>query len=91
MRLSGDCAALCVEKGSIAIDGVSLTIARVNEEVISLAVIPHTAEHTTLCRSRAGDEVNVETDLLGKYVQRLLTGGKPASGLTMDKLSEWGF
>lgn len=91
LRLSDECAALCVEKGSIAIDGVSLTIARVNAEMISLAVIPHTAEHTTLCRRQAGDEVNVETDLLGKYVQRLLTGGKPASGLTMDKLSEWGF
>ncbi|NLP11825.1 riboflavin synthase [bacterium] len=91
LQLSGDCAALCVEKGSIAIDGVSLTIADVNEEVISLAVIPHTAEHTTLCRRRSGDEVNVETDLLGKYVQRLLTNGKPASGLTLEKLFEWGF
>lgn len=91
LQLSGENAALCVEKGSIAIDGVSLTIAEVKEEVISLAVIPHTAEHTTLRRRRTGDEVNVETDLLGKYVQHLLTGGKPASGLTMEKLSEWGF
>ncbi len=91
LQLSGACAALCVDKGSIAVDGVSLTIANVNEEVISVAVIPHTAEHTTLRRRRIGDEVNVETDLLGKYVQRLLNGGKPASGLTMEKLSEWGF
>jgi len=91
LQLSGDCAALCVEKGSIAIDGVSLTIAQVKEEVISLAVIPHTAEHTTLRYKQIGDEVNVETDLLGKYVQRLLTGGRPASGLTMEKLSDWGF
>jgi len=91
LQRSGACAALCVDKGSIAVDGVSLTIANVNEEVISVAVIPHTAEHTTLRRRRIGDEVNVETDLLGKYVQRLLNGGKPASGLTMEKLSEWGF
>ena len=62
----------CVEKGSIALDGVSLTIAGIVGRKITVAVIPHTALHTTLGQGRTGDLVNVEVDVLAKYVERLL-------------------
>ena len=57
-------------KGSITIDGVSLTLVDVNDEHFSIALIPHTLNNTTLGSLRAGDEVNLETDILAKYVQR---------------------
>lgn len=61
-----------VEKGSIAVDGISLTIAALREGSFDVAVIPHTFAETTLGDRRAGDRVNLEVDLLGKYVERLL-------------------
>jgi riboflavin synthase alpha subunit len=64
----------CVEKGSMAIDGVSLTIAALRDDGVELALVPFTLEHTTLARLRAGDEVNVEVDLLAKYAERLASG-----------------
>jgi riboflavin synthase len=62
----------CIEKGSIAIDGVSMTIVSVNAQSFSVAVIPHTREVTTLGRLSEGDEVNLEVDMLAKYVEKLL-------------------
>ena len=62
----------CAEKGSIAVDGVSLTIAAVDETGIAVALVPHTLERTTLGGRAAGDPVNVEVDILAKYVERLL-------------------
>ncbi len=70
--LSRDGSLLVVPKGSIAIDGISLTVAVLKGERVLVSVIPFTVEHTTLRQRRAGDEVNVEFDLLGKYVMRLL-------------------
>ena len=61
-----------VEKGSIAVDGVSLTVVGVDDDRFSVAVIPHTASVTTLGRRRPGDRVNLEFDLIAKYVERLL-------------------
>jgi len=61
-----------VEKGSIAVDGISLTIAALGEGSFDVAVIPHTFAQTTLGDRRAGDRVNLEVDVLGKYVERLL-------------------
>ena len=61
-----------VEKGSMAIDGVSLTIADVSTHRITVAIIPYTLEHTTLGSLRNGNQVNIEVDVLGKYVERLL-------------------
>ena len=62
----------CVEKGSVAIDGVSMTIATLNDDSFSVALIPHTREATTLGGLSAGDEVNLEVDVLAKYVEKLL-------------------
>lgn len=90
IAVNHDLADLCVEKGSIAIDGVSLTIARLDESKVDIAVIPHTAGHTTLGRKKKGDTVNIETDILGKYVLRYLR--RPSSSsLNMEQLTGWGF
>jgi riboflavin synthase alpha subunit len=61
----------CVEKGSLAVDGVSLTIAALRDDGVEIALVPFTLEHTTLGALGAGDEVNVEVDLLAKYAERL--------------------
>lgn len=61
-----------VYKGSIAVDGVSLTVAKVTPTGFSVAIIPHTAKVTTLGRVQPGDSINLETDLMGKYVERLV-------------------
>jgi riboflavin synthase len=63
---------LLVSKGSVAVDGISLTVNDCGQRHFSVAVIPHTLQHTNLRDRRVGDKVNVETDLIGKYVQRLL-------------------
>lgn len=61
-----------VEKGSVTIDGISLTVAAVTAHDFSVSVIPHTAEVTTLGSKKEGDIVNLETDIIGKYVEKLL-------------------
>jgi len=63
----------CVEKGSITVDGVSLTVASLAGDAFSIALIPHTLAETTLSRLAPGDEVNLEVDVLAKYVERLVT------------------
>ena len=85
-----------VEKGSIAIDGISLTVAKVTETTFAVSIIPHTAAETTLSERKMGDKVNLENDIIGKYVEKLAgpyTGGAGGSGsgsgsggLTMEKL-----
>ena len=82
-----------VEKGSIAVDGISLTVARVEADRFSLSVIPHTAAVTTLGERRTGDRVNLECDVIGKYVEKLLrTAGprRPEGGLTREFLAQNG-
>lgn len=80
VRIPGDLMRYCVEKGSIAIDGVSLTIFDLDGESLSVAVIPYTAEHTTLGAKSPGDPVNIEVDLTAKQIEKLLTpyvSGRP--------------
>jgi len=67
----------CIEKGSIAVEGVSLTVAAFDDEGFEVALIPHTLEVTTLGRLEAGDEVNLEADVLGKVVERLVAARLP--------------
>jgi riboflavin synthase len=80
-----------VEKGSVAVSGVSLTVFACDPEGFSVAVIPHTLERTTLAGCRGGDGVNLEADILGKYVEKLLSGGREAPGLNMETLARSGF
>ena len=83
-----------VEKGSIAIDGISLTVAAVGEREFSISAIPHTVRQTVLHHRRKGDLVNLETDIIGKYVEKLLRPAEPAApraGLSLEFLMENGF
>ena len=83
-----------VEKGSIAIDGISLTVAKVNEKNFSVSIIPHTAQETILSHRLVGDIVNIENDVIGKYVEKLITfekSKKYESNITMDFLINNGF
>lgn len=83
-----------VEKGSIAIDGISLTVAAVEADRFFVSVIPHTAAVTVLGRKQPGDIVNLETDLIGKYVEKLLRPAAdtaPKSGISLEFLMKNGF
>lgn len=87
-----------IKKGSIAIDGISLTVTEVTSSTFSVSLIPHTAKETTLGFKTVGDTVNLETDILGKYVERMLNwdmqyGKKSACAGSLDKniLLENGF
>lgn len=82
---------LIVMKGSIAIDGISLTVANIDDSCFQVSVIPHTGEETTLLTRKPGDIVNLENDIVGKYVERLLTPYENHSGITVDFLREHGF
>lgn len=77
-----------VEKGSVTVDGISLTVNRCEKNRFHVSIIPHTAEKTTLGFKKVGDRVNLETDILGKYVEKLL---HPDRGIDMDFLSKHGF
>jgi riboflavin synthase len=80
-------------KGSIALDGISLTVADWHDGIVETAIIPFTYEHTILSSLKVGDPVNVECDILAKYVERMVEGRKePASSrLTVARLIEEGF
>lgn len=90
---------LIVEKGSIAIDGISLTVARVDEGSFAVSLIPHTGKETTLLEKEVGDIVNLENDVIGKYVEKLMAfkekdaswHSKEKQTLTADFLMENGF
>jgi len=93
---SDDILALIVEKGSICTDGISLTVAAVSEKDFKVSIIPHTGEETTLLKKRVGDSVNLENDVVGKYVQKLMFGNSKKSeskesGITMEMLQDMGF
>lgn len=79
-----------LEKGSIAIDGVSLTVSRKEESAFSVSMIPHTGKETVLLRKRVGDLVNIECDYLGKFVEQLMHKGHEGT-VTIEKLKNWGY
>ena len=80
-----------VKKGSIAINGISLTVADIKKNIISIAVIPHTFENTNLKTIKSGDDVNIETDIIAKYVEKFLSTSDNKSGISMEFLMENGF
>lgn len=95
MRTSEKVTRYIVEKGSVAIDGVSLTVARVWADGFEVSLIPHTAEHTVLAGKGAGAVVNLENDIIGKYVEKLMTLGAAGKtrqrGITAEFLAGAGF
>lgn len=74
-----------VEKGSVAIDGISLTVVEVTESLFSVSVIPHTAAVTTLAGKRSGDRFNLETDMIGKYVLRALSLSQSSNNTSVNE------
>lgn len=81
-----------ISKGSVAVDGVSLTVVNIEGNQFSVSIIPFTAENTTFGFRQVGDRVNVEVDLIGKYVARLMRAGpKEKSEITEEWLKEMGF
>jgi riboflavin synthase len=80
-----------VEKGSIAIDGISLTVARLDAKSFDVSVIPHTLAVTTLTDKKTGDSVNLECDVIGKYLEKLASPEKGQGGITPGFLAENGF
>ena len=89
IRISREASALCIPRGSIAIDGISLTIFEVQKELVTVSIIPHTFSETTLGFKREGDLVNIETDMLGKYIAKQLQA--KSTTLTADFLQQYGF
>ncbi|MBW2094645.1 MAG: riboflavin synthase [Deltaproteobacteria bacterium] len=86
-----------IEKGSIAVDGISLTINRCGETFVEVNIIPETAKQTTILNKRTGDPVNIEVDLIGKYVEKFFQNkqsppkGEASSGITGEMLTKYGF
>ena len=76
IKIPGALLRYAVEKGSVAVDGVSLTVAELAEDCISVALVPHTLAVTSFGVARAGDPVNIEVDMIAKYVERLLEGSR---------------
>ena len=82
-----------VEKGSVTVDGISLTVAKTAKETFSISAIPHTVKQTALQERKEGDMVNLETDMIGKYVEKLLSSDmqqQKESKVTMDFLANCG-
>ena len=99
VRASDSVLRYVVEKGSVALDGISLTVASVSAADFTVSLIPHTREITNLREKSVGSRLNIETDILGKYVEKLFPGGcalgsaapKGKDGITMDFLRQQGF
>lgn len=90
VEMPAEYARYVAEKGSVAVDGISLTVTEVKGAGFSVAIIPHTLRNTTLAAVEGGQRVNIETDILAKYVERLLGGERP-EGISEDLLAEHGF
>ena len=91
VAVSDDAMRYIVQKGSACVDGVSLTIANLLDDSFDVSLIPHTKQVTTMGAKRVGDRVNIEVDILGRYVERLLSQETKQSSISTDFLSEHGF
>lgn len=96
IKTSSEILKYIIQKGSITIDGISLTVAKITDQDFSVSIIPHTAENTTLLQKKVGEVVNLENDIVGKYVEKLLSfqninQEKPQSRITEEFLRQNGF
>lgn len=85
-----------ISKGSVAVDGISLTVVETGSDYFTISIIPHTFQNTTLYYKEAGSKVNLETDLIGKYVAKFLRNDQPPDqaspkGVTLEQLTKFGF
>ncbi len=91
IELSEDLTSYCIPKGSITIDGTSLTLFHVEKNSVTVSLIPHTYKETVLGIKNVGALVNIETDLVGKYIIHQLKGSQQSSTITKDYLAKHGF
>jgi riboflavin synthase len=95
VRVPPELASMMIMKGSVAVDGVSLTIAALEADAFEVSLIPHTMSVTTLERKRAGEPVNIECDMIGKWIRRFMRAedgrGSSEGALTIKRLEEEGF
>jgi len=91
LEISADISKYVVKKGSITVNGISLTVADIHENIITIAVIPHTYENTNLKYLEIGNYVNIETDIIAKYVEKFLSTSDNKSGISMEFLMQHGF
>jgi riboflavin synthase len=80
-----------IHKGSLSIEGISLTVAKIEGTAVTVAIIPHTAEMTNLLSLKRGDPVNLEVDMIAKYVEKMMMGESGNSPLTLEQLVQQGF
>ena len=91
IELPPEVAKYTVFKGSLSIEGISLTVAKLEGKCCTVAIIPHTVEMTNLGRLKPGDPVNLEADLIAKYVEKMMKGESAGSSLTIEELVKQGF
>jgi riboflavin synthase len=91
IELPRDVGRYTVYKGSLSIEGISLTVAKLEDERCAIAIIPHTVETTNLHSLKPGDPVNLEADLIAKYVEKMMKGDPAESSLTIEELVQQGF
>jgi len=91
-KAEGNILKYIIEKGSVTIDGISLTVNGSSEKGFEVMIIPHTFSHTTLSLRKKGDQVNIENDIIGKYVEKLIVGAEDVNGaVTKELLSKYNF
>jgi riboflavin synthase len=91
IEIPADLARYVIFKGSLSIEGISLTVAKVEGTQVTVAVIPHTTEMTNLKSLKPGDPVNLEVDVIAKYVEKMMRGGSTNSSITIERLVQHGF
>jgi riboflavin synthase len=91
IEIPSDLARYVIFKGSLSIEGISLTVARIEGTAVTVAIIPHTVEMTNLKSLKPGDPVNLEVDLIAKYVEKMMQGESANSSITLEKLIGAGF
>jgi riboflavin synthase len=91
IRIPAELARYVILKGSLSIEGISLTVAKIEGTAVTVAIIPHTAEMTNLRSLNPGDPVNLEVDMIAKYVEKMMKGESASSPVTLERLVEQGF
>jgi riboflavin synthase len=90
LGLPGNLMKYCIPEGSIAVDGISLTIATISEKTVGISIVPYTVQQTTLKKKSVGEKVNIETDIIARYVEKF-TNRKDDEGMSSEKLKNWGY
>ncbi len=91
IQIPPDLARYVIFKGSLSIEGISLTVAKVEGTEVTVAIIPHTVEMTNLASLKSGDPINLEVDMIAKYVEKMMAGDSTNSPLTVERLVQKGF